>query len=65
MSNSDFTILKEETETEPFETMNITEEILVEYAVIIICIFILMRLLKIVVSMFCPRACHRAPVKVE
>jgi|AACY02.4.fsa_nt_gi hypothetical protein len=65
MSNSDFTILKEETETEPFETMNITEEILVEYAVIIICIFILMRLIKIVVSMFCPKVCRQAPVKDE
>lgn len=65
MSNSDFTILKEETETEQFQTMNITEDILVEYAVIIICIIILIRLLKIVVSMSCPKACHRAPVKVE
>lgn len=65
MSNSDFTILNEETETDQFETMNITEEILVEYAVIIICIFILMRLIKIVISMFCPRVCHRVPVKDE
>lgn len=65
MSNSDFTILKEETETEQFQTMNITEEILVEYAVIIICIFILMRLIKIVISMFCPRVCHRVQVKDE
>lgn len=65
MSNSDFTILNEETETDHFETINVSEEILVEYAVIIICIFILMRLLKIVVSMSCPKVCRRAPAKDE